>query len=286
MEGEAAVVIRPLSSLDDYRECVQLQEETWGHGFSERVPMAILKVSQRLGGVVAGAYDWDARLVGFVFGMTGWEDGRPVHWSDMLAVRPDMQGSGVGRMLKEHQRQQLTAQGVELMYWTFEPLESRNAHLNLARLGAVVREYARDMYGDTDSPLHQGIGTDRLIARWEMTSDRVQHRLATGGPGVTTLPAATERALDVADPSAEITAPGDPKLNLTAPWVAVSIPDAIQKAKELSQELAASWRYTTRTTLTHYLDRGYEVRELVREGSYSSYLLAHPSTSVDQGTNL
>lgn len=280
------VIIRSFSTLDEYRECVAFQEDTWGKGFSERIPVAILKVSQRLGGIAAGAYDWDNRLVGFVFGMTGWEDGKPVHWSDMLAVRPDARGTGVGRRLKEHQRDKLLAQGIELMYWTFEPLESRNAYLNLARLGAVVREYARDMYGDTDSPLHQGIGTDRLIARWEMTSDRVAQRLAGGGTTMTTLPTSTERALDVADPSAEITAPGNPKLNLTAPWVAVSIPDAIQAAKDLSQELAASWRYMTRTTLTHYLDRGYEVRELVREGSYSSYLLAHPSTSVDQGTNL
>jgi predicted GNAT superfamily acetyltransferase len=280
------VTIRSFSTLDEYRECVAFQEETWGSGFSERIPVAILKVSQRLGGIAAGAYDWDNRLVGFVFGMTGWEDGKPVHWSDMLAVRPDARGTGVGRRLKEHQRDKLLAQGIELMYWTFEPLESRNAYLNVARLGAVVREYARDMYGDTDSPLHQGIGTDRLIARWEMTSDRVAQRLAGGGTSMTTLPPSTERALDVADPSAEITAPGNPKLNLTAPWVAVAIPDAIQQAKDLSQELAASWRYMTRTTLTHYLDRGYEVRELVREGSYSSYLLAHPSTSADLGPNL
>ena len=139
MESETAVDIRPLQSMSEYRECVKLQEEIWGCGFSERVPIAILKVSQRLGGVVAGAYDWDGTLAGFVFGMTGWEEGKAVHWSDMLAVRPEMRGTGVGRRLKEFQRQQLLAMGVDLMYWTFEPLESRNAYLNVARLGVVVK---------------------------------------------------------------------------------------------------------------------------------------------------
>ena len=88
------------------------------------------------------------------------------------------------------------------------------------------------------------------------------------------LPPSAERALDVADPSAEVTAPGDPVLNLTAPWVSIAVPGDIQEAKERSEELATSWRYTTRQTFTHYLARGYEVREVVREGTHSSYLLA------------
>ena len=107
-------ILRPFASMDDYRACVELQEETWGDGFSERVSPAILKVSQILGGVAAGAFDADGRLDGFVFGMTGPRKGVVVHWSDMLAVRRHLRDSGLGRRLKAYQRQVLLERGVEV----------------------------------------------------------------------------------------------------------------------------------------------------------------------------
>lgn len=127
-----------------------------GLGFSERVPTAILKVSQILGGVAAGAYSEDGDLEGFVFGMTGIRDGQLVHWSDMLAVIEHARDAGLGTKLKAYQREQVLARGVEKMLWTFDPLQSRNAYLNFAKLGIVVQEYVENMYGETDSPLHQG----------------------------------------------------------------------------------------------------------------------------------
>ncbi len=177
------VEIRPVETPEEYRACVELQERVWGRGFSQRVPTAILKVSRRLGGVVSGAWIQDRTLVGFVFGMTGWEDGVPVHWSDMLAVDPQFRDGGLGRRLKLHQRDELLGMGVRRMYWTFDPLESRNAYLNLERLGAVGRDYIRDMYGTSDSPLHRGIGTDRFLAVWEMDSRRVRSCLGEASPG-------------------------------------------------------------------------------------------------------
>ena len=134
----------------------------WGQGFSERVPASLMKVARRLGGVVASAFDSDGEMVGFVYGMTGPEHGRLIHWSDILAVKPGLRDQGVGRLLKRYQREQVLPRGVTLMRWTFDPLESRNAYLNLGHLGALVREYAVDMYGVSDSPLHRGLGTDRL----------------------------------------------------------------------------------------------------------------------------
>src|SRR5690554_3674198 len=147
------VVVRRPATLEEFRACVELQRETWGAGFDECVPAAILKVSQRVGGVTAGAFDGEGRLLGFVFGLTGLERGRPVHWSHMLAVRPEWRDVGLGRRLKAYQREAVRGLGVDTILWTFDPLVARNAHLNLNRLGVQVVEYVPDMYGATGSAL-------------------------------------------------------------------------------------------------------------------------------------
>lgn len=264
----ASATIRPLDGLDELREAVALQETVWGEGFSERVPVSLLKVSVRLGGVVSGAFDEEGRLVGFVFGMTGLEDGRPVHWSDMLAVAPDIRNRGLGRRLKLHQRERLLALGVDRMYWTFDPLESRNAWLNLARLGATAREYVPDMYGPSDSPLHRGLGTDRLVALWELDSERVGDRLAGGAPpGLDDLP----RAFG-ARSGPDGLVPEEPHTHrLDAPAFLVPIPADIQAIKATAPERAVRWREATRAALRPALDAGWEVRELVRDGELSWY---------------
>jgi len=172
MTGDG-IVIRRVETQAEYEECVRIQDETWGAGFSERVPSAILKVAQYLGGVTAAAFDGeeaDARILGFVFGMTGVRDGQLVHWSDMLAVRPEARDHGIGRRLKLYQRSLVAQLGVTQILWTFDPLVSRNAHLNLNALGARVTDYVPDMYGaDTGSTLHQGIGTDRFVVAWDVS---------------------------------------------------------------------------------------------------------------------
>lgn len=276
-----AFTIRPLAGIDEYRACVDLQEETWGRGFSERVPTAILKVSQILGGVASGAWSPDGRLAGFVFGMTGIRDGRPVHWSDMLAVRPEARGTGLGRALKLHQRDAVRALGVDTMLWTFDPLRARNAHLNFARLGVVAREYVEDMYGQTDSPLHRGVGTDRLVARWLLDSPRVASRLADRGPHLSSgevarLPAALDRLPGDGDPH-----PGKPRLDLYGPAIRMVIPPDIGHLMEHAPDLAGAWRGATRAVLRHYLDAGWEVADFVRDPHAPAYVLASPASSSD-----
>ena len=265
--------IRSFETIDEFRECVDLQEETWGQGFSERVPPAILKVSQILGGVSAGAYAADGGLVGFVFGMTGLRGGELVHWSDMLAVREEARDSGLGTKLKAYQRDRVMELGVKRMHWTFDPLQSRNAYLNFAKLGIVVREYARDMYGQTDSPLHRGIGTDRMIPLWLLESERVARRLE--GTEVFTISDAdaTPYALRGSG-SSEDPAPLDPVLNIDSDRLLVSIPSDVAGMLDRSVELALEWRLATRTVFTHYLAAGYEARELLRADHTSDYLLA------------
>lgn len=265
--------LRPFRTIEELHECVRLQEETWGAGFGERVSPAILKVSQILGGVAAGAYDADGTLVGFVFGMTGLKDGEIVHWSDMLAVREDLRDKGLGTLLKAYQRDEVRARGVETMHWTFDPLQSRNAYLNFNKLGIVAREYVEDMYGQTDSPLHRGIGTDRLIALWLLSTGRVCARMSgeERGPG-TDATAAAALAL-AADQTDDLPRPGEPDLSLGNDRVMVSIPSDIGAIMEESMELALAWREATRAALTHYLELGYEARELIRGEGTSRYLL-------------
>jgi len=272
--------IRPLRTIEELHACVALQEETWGHGFSERVPPAILKVAQILGGVSSGAWDDRGTLVGFVFGMTGVRDGEVVHWSDMLAVRRGLRDSGLGGELKAYQRRVLLERGVNTMYWTFDPLQSRNAYLNFSKLGIVVREYARDMYGETDSPLHRGIGTDRFIALWQMDSERVTRRIEQGERGpVAEAHADDAAALAEADEGSELPRPGPPRTGLDAPRVRIAIPADISEVMATSMDLAVAWREATRATITHYLDRGYEVRELLRGARTSDYLLTRERTT-------
>ncbi len=264
--------IRPFQTIEEFRACVELQEATWGEGFSERVPPAILKVAQILGGVSAGAYDPDGQLLGFVFGMTGVRDGELAHWSDMLAVREHVRDTGLGARLKQYQRDQVLARGVESMYWTFDPLQSRNAYLNFNKLGIVVREYVRDMYGDTDSPLHRGVGTDRFIALWQMSSDRVVARLAGSERGPESPPSDAHRVLDSHGVDGMLR-PGEPDLGSRNHRLLVTIPLDVSEIMERSLDVALEWRGATRAVFTHYLGEGYEARELLRSGGTSEYLL-------------
>src|SRR2546430_1470730 len=157
------VQIRPLASMEDCRACVVLQNEVWGYAGGEVVPASLLHVVEYVGGLAAGAFAPDGEMLGFVFGISGVRHGEIVHWSHMLAVREGSRNTGVGRMLKEYQRVELSRLGIRRIYWSFDPLMAKNAHLNVNLLGARVVDYVTDMYGASDSPLHYGLATDRLV---------------------------------------------------------------------------------------------------------------------------
>ena len=266
--------IRPFRTHQDYEACIALQEATWGTGFSERVPMALMIVSQRLGGVAAGAFDDDGSLAGFIFGLSGIENGSPVHWSDMLAVRTDCRGRGLGIRLKSYQRNVVLENGIRRMYWTFDPLESQNAYINLARLGIVAREYVENMYGQTDSPLHRGIGTDRFVALWQLDAARVERRLAEQeSPAAIEELAGVPRVLDCTPASPSGWPEPEARETPRADQVLAAIPSNIQALKAATPELAVRWREATRSVLRSYLSNGYEVCELIRGARVSHYLL-------------
>jgi predicted GNAT superfamily acetyltransferase len=269
--AEDALSIRPLETPAELRACVELQEATWGPGFSEKVPYAVLWFTRRIGGVLIGAFAGDD-LVGYVFGVTGFRDGRPVHWSDMLAVRKDVRDRGIGMQLKRAQREALLAAGVTLAQWTFEPLESRNAYLNLVRLGGVARTYERDVYGDSDSPLHGVIGTDRLIVDWHLDSERVERRL--GREHAPRFDAGAIPPINEVAVRSGIPVCGALDTSMADEAVALLIPASIERVRAADTYTARTWRECTRSAFEAYLARGYVVTELARSDEHvSRYVL-------------
>jgi predicted GNAT superfamily acetyltransferase len=269
--GADGVVFRRVASLAEYHECVAIQEETWGVGFRELVPAAVLMVAQKLGGVCAAAFAGpdaagaEPRMLGFVFGLTGIHDGALVHWSDLLAVRPEARGAHVGERLKRYQRELVLAVGVRTMYWTFDPLVARNAHLNLARLGARAAEYVPNMYGEnTGSPLHGQLATDRFVAAWDLASTDGRPSLPQQ-PGVLVTPVGAD-ALPLPVHSADL--PDAPVVHVAVPRDLEALPNADRTA----------WRAATREALLHYLARGYRVTAFDRgsDTTLPHYALTRP----------
>jgi predicted GNAT superfamily acetyltransferase len=278
----AGVTIRPLAGPAELNAAVALQRDIWGRDFEEIVPAALLWAAQRVGGVATGAFDASGALNGLVFGLSGWsaDGGTRTHWSDLLAVRADARGSGIGIALKGHQRRQLLGAAVESVGWTFDPLESRNAYINFARLGVTAGEYLRDVYGTSASPLHEGVGTDRLVAEWRIASERVARRMDAGEPA----PAAAMFENAPAINRVRLGADGRPRSDppdtgLDAPRLRLFVPAEIQRLKAEEPALGAEWRRHTRAAFERYIAAGYRVEELVRAGATSAYVLARAGLS-------
>lgn len=272
---DTAFSLRRLSTTDEFDAAVAVQRGVWGERFAEVVPASILRVVQYVGGVVAGAFTDSGELAGFVFGVSGIRDDRLSHWSDTLAVQQQYRNRGLGEDLKRFQRDLLLPLGVERVYWTFDPLESKNAYLNFNRLGVTAAEYRRDFYGATHSVLHEDIGTDRLVALWEIAAPRVVDRLL----GTTGQRPLTEEELDrmplVNESFEGVEGPisMEPDLEVTARRMRLAIPGDIQQLKARSPAIAREWRRITRAAFETYFARGYCASAVVRRGACSEYLL-------------
>jgi predicted GNAT superfamily acetyltransferase len=186
------ILIRKCSGFEEYDACVRLQTDIWGYDVRDAIPLREFIVIEHIGGQIIGAFDLarsDApggdgpSMIGFAMAMPGVREGKAYLHSHMLAVQPEYRNSGVGRKLKLAQREDALARGITKMEWTFDPLEIKNAYLNIVRLGVVVHSYTPNFYGVFSSRLQAGLQTDRLHAEWFMDSPRV-HATLKGGPAL------------------------------------------------------------------------------------------------------
>ena len=269
--------IRDLKTIDDFRRVVDLEHAVWGYTDSaDTVTVPVFIFTVKRGATLIGAFDADDRMVGFAYAVVGMKDGRPMLWSHMTGVLPDYRG-GLGYRLKLEQRARALAQGYELIEWTFDPMQAMNAHLNFAKLGGVVEEYAENFYGESTSALHRGTPTDRLIVSWRIGEPHVIRRLDQ-------TPSLLVRSHEVGEaPVANVTAiDGEwrvvKSLDLTVSerrlWI--EIPTGFTQMQQQAPERALQWRLHVRQMFQAYFARGYRAVDFVlqRDAGFGRYLLA------------
>lgn len=186
-----AIVIRKCEGVEEFQRCVELQRIIWGEVDLEVEPVTLFVVASHTGGQVLGAFDGE-RLVGYTLAVVGFKDNTVFLHSHMTGVLAEYRDRKVGRMLKLFQREEALGRGIRLIVWTFDPLEIRNAHFNLNRLGAIARKHLANLYGLTTSPFHRGLPTDRLVAEWQLDSPRVVAMLSEVAREPQEAPAAIE----------------------------------------------------------------------------------------------
>jgi chorismate synthase len=274
------ITIREIAELAQMRAVEELQKEVWGVPDLDVVPLTHLVATKEAGGVLIGAFAGET-LVGFVYGFHGFERGQMAHHSHMLAVKPAYRNFDLGRRLKLAQREHVIAQGIGLMSWTFDPLQSLNAYFNFSKLGVLSDRYLLNFYGeDAPSFLHR-TGTDRLWVSWFLSSELVQRRIsgdsepANLGPRV---------------PLVQIQADDSPSRNDLAKGLAhevasIEIPADINALQQQRPETAVRWREETRWAFTEAIKSGYSVVGFVRETRddkrVGRYLLKKEKLSAD-----
>ena len=276
------ITYRDLTTLEEYAQVVELERVIWGPGYVDVVPVPIFAITVMRGGILIGAFSGD-RMVGFVYSIAGLKHRQPMQWSHMLGVLDEHRNDGTGRQLKLLQRERALAMGLELIEWTYDPMQALNAHLNFTKLGVVVEEYEVNVYGTSDSPLHRGNPTDRFVAEWWIAKPHVERRLAAGSIVLRTNEVADAVRANRATPAGEWLACADTNLSLDARRLLVEIPTGFTEMLSRAPDLAMEWRMATREIFRTYFGRGYRVVEffLDRPNRKGAYLLARESGTGD-----
>jgi len=258
------VTFRDLTTLADFAEVVELERQIWGTGYDDVVPLSILSISTFRGGVLIGAFDGD-RMVGFVYSLPGLKHGKAMQWSHMLGVIDDFRNDGLGLRLKMQQRERTIAMGLDLIEWTFDPMQTLNAYLNFTKLGIVVDEYEINVYGKSMSPLHGGNPTDRFVAQWHIGEDAPRQSNPIGA----------RTAANRIDWSSGQPRCVDIVVDADTPTLLVDIPVGFTEMLAKSPDLALEWRLATRRIFTSYFSRGYKATGFTfdRSAGKGTYLL-------------
>jgi predicted GNAT superfamily acetyltransferase len=253
--------IEELAALDDLRELAELFALVWGRPGEPPINSDILRALAHSGNYLAGTRS-EGRLIG---GIVGWLGGHPPHdlhmHSHILGVVPGIEARGLGFALKQHQRRWCLERSVGAVEWTFDPLVRRNAYFNLTKLGAVATRYLVDFYGAMDDGINAGDESDRILIRWELTSEKAM-RAAEGKPIEAVVDEGAVRVLDVG-------ASGEPVARELQGRIAlVQVPDDIVVLRRREPELARTWRYAVRAALRDAMSAGYRVTAVTRDGWY------------------
>jgi predicted GNAT superfamily acetyltransferase len=256
-------VIRPLTTLDECRQVVELEKRVWGYSDAEDVvPTPVLIVTIKRGGILLGAFDRAGRMIGFVYSLPALKDGRASQWSHMLGVLPEAREGGLGARLKLEQRKAALGMGLELIEWTYDPMQAVNAHLNFAKLGVVVSEYEENIYGESSSPLHRGSPTDRFVAEWWLSSHRVEQRIAqTDSPESESI--ADAPVINRTIRSGGWLECGELDLHCSGTRVVVEIPMGFGEMQQKEPSRAVAWRLATRQIFKTYFQRGYRAMDFL-----------------------
>jgi len=268
--GDAQKIgIRDLKSIDDLSQLKAVEKEVWGMADEDALPLTVAIALRAAGNIFVGAFDKDndkEKLVGFAFGFFGREHGQTTIHSHMLAVLDAYRHLDLGSRLKQAQRERAMAMGIHEMTWTYDPLQSRNAHFNFSKLGVVSDTYKVDFYGpETSSMLHRN-GTDRLWVRWILNSRRVRDRLARKS---TNAPAETLDAVRLLAPLVRFDPSGKPGRadlaeSLARQRVSIEIPGDILEVERTDMGLAREWRDATRWAFREAVKAGFFVAEFCR----------------------
>jgi predicted GNAT superfamily acetyltransferase len=248
--------IRLARERADFDTCVLLQKAVWGLADLEVTSALQLVAGTHAGGILQLAETEDGTALGFAYAFPALRGGIAHLHSDMLAVLPEHQQKGVGVRLKWAQRDEAMARGVALITWTFDPLQARNANLNLRRLGAVAAEFVPDFYGRTTASLHHGMPTDRLIVRWDLNAARVRELVSDGDPPRTVPTPAAPRINDVKW-QAGWPVSSEPRMDLDQPELILEIPPEWDVLCQAAPRMAADWQSKVGRALQGYLGRGY-----------------------------
>src|SRR5262245_52671328 len=262
-------VIREAQNASDYEGIEDIQREAWGFEDIDIVPGDMLIASQHAGAIVLCAFEAE-RMLGFAYGFPAFEDGHPSIHSHMLAVRPEARNLQIGFYLKLEQRRLALEKGIEEITWTFDPLQSLNAHLNFVKLGVISHRYLVNFYGETtSSPLHQGFGTDRLWVSWLLNSERVKRAIETG----TAVSQQADFSITDASPLLVRSKGNEPQVNkelleaISQPSFHecfIEIPHNINALKEHEPRLGRLWREATRQGFLNAINGGFSVNDFLK----------------------